>query len=450
MRNEPVILVSVIPEGVRATRVELSDRILGFEYEDCENKADKLRLRVDNWDLSNFDDPIWRKGNLVEVSWGYPEAMSPVRRCQIRKVTGFQELSIEAHGLEVILNTQVRNRVFENMSRSAVVRQIAEEWGYREEELLHIEDTEIVRDSIVQARLTDAQFLRRLAHKEGFEWFVDFDGFHFHQRDFTQQSLRVIEWTGADGGEVLAINVENDVTAKPGTVRVQARDPVARRNIDQVASHATETKRGVLGAVVELPSFYKNAQELAKQIEAGDTNALAEAHKFLTSAMKTIAHEEILPATELIEGAAKRLAAGRFRRAQQVAVKLTVEMQGDPNLLAKSVVELRGIGKRLSQRYYVREVKHTIQSGYQISAKMVSDGSGGHSTTSERATEAAAIQVGPSIKGRRAPANQKVPRRSIDADPNVLRSLRKTDKDGQPVQKFTDQRHREPPSKRGA
>ena len=58
-----------------------------MEYQDSEKKADQLKLTVDNWDLSNFDNPVWRAGNKVTITWGYPGRMSPVRECVIQKVT---------------------------------------------------------------------------------------------------------------------------------------------------------------------------------------------------------------------------------------------------------------------------------------------------------------------------------------------------------------------------
>src|SRR5262249_25618928 len=70
-RTEPSMFVKVQPEGSTGARVDLSAKVLSLVYEDCEGKADKLVLTVDNWDLANFDDPVWRKGNLLEVSWGY-------------------------------------------------------------------------------------------------------------------------------------------------------------------------------------------------------------------------------------------------------------------------------------------------------------------------------------------------------------------------------------------
>lgn len=439
--TEPIAFVSVLPDGANAARLDLSDRIVGFEYVDAEHAADKLKLTIDNNDLSNFDDPIWRKGNLVDVTWGYPEAMAPTRRCQIRKVTGFQTLTVEAHGLEVLLNTVARCRTFENMSRSDVVKQIAIDNGYGTDDVQHIEDTEVVYPTIVQARLTDAQFIRRLAHREGFEWYIDFDGFHFRQRDMAQRPVRVIEWGGP---EVLqAPSVENDVTGKPGSVRVASRNPLERRTIEYNASHLSETKRGVLGDVVEVPSFFENVATLEKEISTGSaavaTAAVTEARSYLIASQKTVAHQEIMTAASLLEAAVQRFAAGRFRRAQHVAVKMTLPIVGDPNLLAKSVIELRNFGKRLSQRYYVKEVTHAVKDGYKCTLKLISDGSGGHSTKSAIAVEASAIQVGPRVLGRRGPPAE---RRSIDAPPELKPTAGK-DGDGHAVRTFHDQRHRE-------
>lgn len=424
---DPVIIVSIIPEGSPSTRLELSDQIVGFEYEDCEAKADRLRLRVDNYDLRNFDDPIWRKGNLVDVTWGYTGAMAPTRRCRIQKVTGFLELNVEAYGLEVVLNSESKVRTFENVSRSEVARRIAKQWGYNSPETVHIEDTRVVRDTVSQGALTDAQFLRKLAQKEGFQWWIDFDGFHFHQRNLTQDVLRVLEWRDSDSGtpkEIIAINVENDITAKPGTVVVKSRDPVQRRTIEVAASHETETARQVLAAVQEIPGT--------------DSKPVP--------GFAGVAQKSIATGSETSEEAAKRVAAGKFRTAQQVAVKITLEMVGDPNMLAKSVVELRGVGKRLSQRYYVRTVKHTIRGGYTCRLEMVSDGSGGHSTKSRLAKGSSRINVGPGTKGKRGKPAGQVERRTIALTPELLKRLSGKDPDGQDRVKFADGRHREPPS----
>ena len=250
-RTEPTFFVRVVPEGRPPERVDLSERVLSFVYEDSEHKADKLVLSVDNWDLRNFDDLAWKKGNLLEVSWGYPGDMAPTRQVVIQKVTGFQVLAIEGHGTGVLMNKVARCRTFENVRRSDVVRRIAQDNGYGPA-VQDIEDTQHVLPVITQARMTDAQLVRRLADREGFQFYVDFDGLHFHQRRLGQRPTRVLRWfTPPEVGEILTINIDNDVTAKPGAVTVRGRDPIRKKDIDERGSN-DQTKRDSLAPVIEL------------------------------------------------------------------------------------------------------------------------------------------------------------------------------------------------------
>ena len=351
-RTEPCYFVTVVPEGAAAERVDLSDRVLSLAFEDSEKKADKLVLTVDNWDLSNFDDPVWKKGNILEVSWGYPGEMAPARQVVIQKVTGFQTLNVEGQAKSVLMNKVARCRTFENTKRSDVARQLAEENGYGPQ-LQDIEDTGEILPIITQARMTDAQFLRRLADREGFEFYVDFDGLHFHQRRLGQRPVRVFRWyTAPEVGEVLALNIENDVTAKPGVVSVRGRDPITRRDIDERGSNAT-TERDSLAPVIEVVD--------------PETGAV--------SIQRRNASEEVRPSPEASAGTARREADARYRRAQQTTVELTATVLGDPAVLAKTVVEFQGISQRLSGKYWVKEAKHKIDgSGYTIEMRCLRDG----------------------------------------------------------------------------
>ena len=353
-RTEPTYRVKVVPEGGAAERVDLSDRVLSFAYEDAEKTADRLVLTVDNWDLRNFDDPVWKKGNLLEVSWGYPGEMAPAREVVIQKVTGFQTLNVEAHAKSVLMNKVARCRTFENVKRSDIAQQVAQENGYGAD-LQDIEDTGEVLPVVTQARMTDAQFLRRLAGKEGFEFYVDFDGLHFHARRLGQRPVRAFRWfTAPEVGEVLSLNIENDVTAKPGAVGVRGRDPLTRKDIDEKGSNE-KTTRDSLAPVLEIVDPETGATHMEKRN----------------------ASEEVRPSAEASAGTARREADARYRRAQQTTVELTATVLGDPSLLAKTVVEFQGIGQRLSGKYYVKEARHRIDgSGYVVELKCLRDGTG--------------------------------------------------------------------------
>lgn len=353
-RSEPCYFVKVAPEGKPSERVDLSSRVLSFVFEDSEKKADKLVLSVDNWDLSNFDDPIWSKGNILEVAWGYPGDMAPARQVVIQKVTGFQVLHVEGHARSILMNKVARCRTFDNVSRADVVRKIAEENGYGSSQQ-DIEDTAVTFPTITQARLTDAQLLRRLAHREGFEFYIDFEGLHFHRRRLGQRPVRVLRWyTPPEVGEVISINIENDVTAKPGAVRLSGRDPLAKKDVQAKGSNA-ETKRDSLAPVVEIVDK-----------ESGTTHL-----------EQRNASEDVRPTPEPTSKAAKQQADGQYRRTQHTTVKLAATVVGDPSLLAKTVVELQGIGQRLSGKYYIKDAVHRIDSsGYVTELKTLRDGHG--------------------------------------------------------------------------
>jgi phage protein D len=352
----------------------VSDTILSFTYTDAERKTDTVKLTVDNSDLSQFDDPAWRKGGRIRVSWGYPGAMAPERTCIITSVKGFRELSIEANGEDVTFNTIQKQRVFEGLKISEIAEQIAGEYGYGSN-VRFVDDTGERRDVVTQANLTDAQFLRQHASEVGFEFYVDFDGFHFHERRLGERPVRLLKYfIDQNQGDFIGDpNIENDLTAKPGRIRTRGRNPRTREDIDVSASNSNDNDRETLTEIVEV-------------IDPETTDA--------TNVERLVAQESTNQTAASNETRATRRAQGRFRRAQQVAVKMSATIIGDPTLLAKSIVQIEGMGQRLSVKYYITEIVHNLSpSGYDCALKLVSDGHGGHSTSSRQAQGLSMIGV---------------------------------------------------------
>ena len=383
-RDAPLFVVKVAPEGEDAQRLDLSDRVLSFEYEDSDEKADRLTLTLDNHDLAAFDEPWTRKGNLLEVAWGYAGNLTPPRQVVIEKVTGFQVLAVEGHGRSMLLHRVVKTRTFENKTRSEVVRQVATKNGY-DASHQQIDDTDERIPVLSQARETDAQFLARLARKEGFHFYVDFDGLHWHQRRLGQAPIKTLRWySDPNAGEGLSIHVENDLSGKPGAVRLQGRDPLQKQDIDVQGSNA-ETKRDVLAPLVEIIDP-----------ETGKSHLEARA-----------ASEESAPTAAPTASLAKRQADAGYVNTQRTTVELTAAVVGDSDLLAKSVVEIQGISQRLSGKYFVKEARHRIDaSGYTVTLRCLRDG---HS------------EAGVQSKGR--PNDTK----GADADPGALQQVETVD-----------------------
>lgn len=498
-RRRPAIFVSVIPDGKHSeVQIDVSHKILDFEYQDCDSKADLCKFSVDNYDCKAYDEPLWKKGNMVIVSWGYEGMMAPTRRCVIDAVKGFNPLKIEAHGLELMMNRASRNRVWRETTYSEIARAIALSWGYGPE-MQQIEATTETFDTVTQGRQSDAQFLRRLASKVGFQFYIDFDGFHFHMRRLDQRTHRVYQYfTDPGRGDILDIDLENDITAKPGRVGTRGRNPNTRKNTGtdalppgtptvQVAdelmpgySEAEARGESVSGVTVhvdtnnmaavpeaiaaKMSSAADRAEQVAAQLEAQaaaaegtystETGAdvgeemrqMAEQARQTANGIRAAANiesiyippdgsstqvvyggnyddrgvsererdqreaaaqdvinymlthpDEVRPftvgtddpssrsagartertASETQEGATTQAVAAH-RRTQLMTVQMKLTILGDPTLLAKSVVEVRGVGRRLSGPYYVSEVSHKIGGSYTCALKMRSDGTAGY------------------------------------------------------------------------
>lgn len=127
------------------------------------------------------------------------------------------------------MNQQAKTRRWEGKTRSDVVREVAKEAGY-EGAFVDIEDTPDTLDVINQAAETDARFLARLAEKEGFQFFIDGTGLHWHQRRQDTPPAHVFTWySDPELGEVIAVNVESDLVKRTGSVTVKGRDPKEKR-----------------------------------------------------------------------------------------------------------------------------------------------------------------------------------------------------------------------------
>lgn len=349
-RTGPLFFVKVSPRGragEQSERIDVTTHVTSFTYEDDEKKADKLVLEIDCYTLEEIDSGRWIEGQTVEVSWGYPENMAPVRSCVIKKVSASRRtIKIESHDQAVLMDRDQKSRTFDNMKRSDVVKAIAEENGFGAERQF-IQDTEIVLDTITQGRLSDAQFLRHLANREGFEYFVDFDGIHWHERKLGQRPIREFTYFTDRVGDILDWTIEGDLTNRASTVKSHGRNPITKEDVGGEASNATETGRDTLGSTVIT---------MDRQTGAISINPAAENTR----------HDEIHSTSETTDEAAQREASGRFKRSSANSFKLKLSLVGDPGIVAKSVIHVRGISERFSGRYYVSNAKHSLSGGYRL------------------------------------------------------------------------------------
>jgi hypothetical protein len=102
-----------------------------------------------------------------------------------------------------------------------------------------------------------------------------------------------------------------------------------------------------------------------------------------------VASEETAPTSAQDATTANREAVGQNRRTRQAAIKLKLDVVGDPYVLAKTVIAVEGLGSRLSGRYYVKRVVSTLGNDgtYKVALEVISDGHGGHARRSRVASD---------------------------------------------------------------
>ncbi len=310
----------------------------------------------------------------------------------MKKISGGRVLKIEAHALSMLMHLIKKTRVWQNMTMAQIADKISQEYQgvlelqkvvqtlHAPQALQNNQISDFIKTNPdfdqkvahrIQAAETDARFLSRLAKRHGLQFYVDGDGVHFKERNLTQTPVRSYTWYNGDGheSEWLDFEIENDVTARAGKITKKGFDPLTKKPISHTADNDS-AKRSGLAPVVEIVSKFDP--------ETGTFNDQA----------KT-AEEHTEHSTEPTTAGIKSHAQGDYRQTQIHTVKLSFKCVGDPMVLAKRVIEFKGIGKRLSGRYYTKEVTHTIDnSGYIISGKAHTDGHGGYGSNNTKSKAA--------------------------------------------------------------
>lgn len=330
------------PDAGQTAPVDLGDRLLGFVFEDHERQTDRVILTLDNHDLRFFEREDVAAGVLLDVSWGYPGRMSAPQRVVLTSVKGFEQLIVEGQSTDVLLNRETRTRSWDDVPLGELVREVARGAGFSSR-LVEVEATDIVLPSINQVAETDARFLRRLAEREGFEFFVDPGGLHFHRRRTDAAPTHRFVWRAEAGaGSVLQVQVESEFTPRVGVVETVTRDPLTRSTVRGRAT-AESAERATLGDVIEVVDP-----------ETGETVRQQRLASRTERSVDTVSAD-----------AAQRAAEDGVRRAERETVRLKLTVVGDPSLAAKRVVEVDGISTWLSGKYYVVTCRHNLSgAGY--------------------------------------------------------------------------------------
>lgn len=393
-RKDPEALRQII-EGE-----DVTDRVRQLVYEDSEKELDVLRLVVDNHDLAFFDHPMWVKGNVVRFTFGYAGKVFGPRLAVVDNMQGFLELTITCVEETALANKAVPT-IFENMTRDQVVQTMVAEGLFPSVEAVDVDTSgfkgEKPRDW-QWAGETPMEFVRhRLAEKIGYEVYVDDKKLHFHARRFGGTPVRRFEYHYGDGDLLEFDLLEFRATDRVAEVEFRSRDPISRENTTATGSNR-ETERDVVGSV----------GTLAAGVGTSVGGRVGGPSTISGSAGAFLAGKNVVPSPGA--GQVKAEADSYYRRQEEEEARATAKIIGDPDLPAKSVIEIVGISRTLSGKWYVERHVHTIDSD---------DGYTGRLTLVKNALESTGSSEPPELSEKAAENRKAVP---VDKRNRIVRS----------------------------
>ncbi len=390
----------------KADPVDVSDKIIHFRYSDEERMADKLELTINNEDMSQYDNPAWRKGGILHVSWGYPGNMSPTKKCVIQKISGGRQMKVEAHGLEMLMNKAKVMKVFKGKTLDQIAKEVMTEYtdcyganGKLLEDPAGTDRIKIMH--AVQHAQTDAAFLSGLARKYGYHFYLDEKGARFERIDdaYKRSVAKQLTWFSGDG-EWLDFQYENDWKEKPHKIVGKGINPETGKPYQVEGSEEKTDRAGLAKRALELDaktgiidhnaiytppdptkpgsSSLDTTIEKLKTVKADVDRAASTAHKFAVEGVD-VGHTSITdPAL------AQHHVNGKYKKRRGHAHQLSGTIVGDPSFAAKTVLKVEGISRRLSGRWAVKTVEHTLDhSGYICHFKAERDADNGYGLKGE-------------------------------------------------------------------
>lgn len=319
----------------------LQTRLMSLRVWDRDRGKDRLELQFRNDDYALIDSPVFAKGQKLLVTWGWPGEMVVPRRFIVQSVKGGDIVTVAAHCRLALMDKTKRSRFKESCTHSEFVREVVAEYGYSGQ-YQWVEDTK-ARCDVTQANKTDARMLHHLAKRNGFVFYEDASGVHWHAKNLKQEPIRWFIYRHDDGRGDIISAPKYDINMSKGIAKVKVtyRDP-ATKEYGEVWAGPDDTEMDSLGEETEMgnpddPDQGRRAERMARV----DTR-----------------YGGVMTAEE-----AEAEAKARYYETAAQRYKMETEIIGDSTVGAKQVVGFAGIAETLDGLYYIKEAEHTVAGG---------------------------------------------------------------------------------------
>lgn len=343
-RTSPRALVEV--EGRDIKKSGFAPLISRVEVVDEIGKISRARVTITDPDGKFMNDPLWLEGRLMRLSLGYPTTQLVSRGNFVITTPHFefgakQRIELSCYGEEIKLTRDEKRRAFNNLTDSDIVAQIASEHGFT----TNLDVTTIKYPQVVQANVSDGQFISERAKLYGFEFYVENGAIHFHAPR--------AESTG---------------------IVLQYRDGQAS-TLSSLSVGVSPSYRALTASLTEVDSltgevFDASSRELQDEITSTSIQS-AKADGMSTRTHKEIAQtygggqKFVVGGGHLQQRAARLPEAEGLSRLSRWVVEAHGESEGLEGLSVRKTLKILGAG-RWSGSYRIVKAVHSFRPGYRV------------------------------------------------------------------------------------
>jgi phage protein D len=310
-----------------------------FTFTLRDRHPDPKRLFAGGTELKWMDSDLFDEGNEVEIQMGYVDDLHLMIKGKIKSVScqfpesGQPTLQVTGYSPLHDLQHQRRRKPFESTTDSDIAQEIASEAGLKAQ----VDSTGAQHLLFSPKNASLASVLRERAERLGFEVAAK-DGKLLFQKP------------GYHANPSPALTLEWGRNLRSFSPRLSTHNQVTR-----VRVRGSQTTQG------------GGKEPVVGEARAGDERVKMGGQTGSQAASNVYGKHEVLIEDHNVESQAEAndMSLGTLERRSMDYITGTGACIGDPQIRARIMIELKGLGKRFSGKYYVTSATHTIDgSGY--------------------------------------------------------------------------------------
>ncbi|MEP0981476.1 contractile injection system protein, VgrG/Pvc8 family [Leptolyngbya sp. FACHB-17] len=326
INNAPMLKLAEDVESITVTEDLEAPSMIAMTLNTYDEINDKL-----NW----VDDSRLSPGNEIAISLGYGNTLETVI---VGEITGLEpEFSQEQGSTVTVRGHDRRHRLlrgthtntFIKLKDSQIAQQIASQNGL----LAKVTDTKVSLDYVLQNNVSDLAFLQTRSQRIGYEVWIEDKTLHFQPPQYRTLALTTLEFEQ----DVLEFSPRLSLLSQVTQVEVRGWNWKTKQAI--VSQSGDNSIASMGGSQIGVRASQRAFGAANRQIGDQPVQSKAEADA---------------------------MAQGQLEERALHYITGEGTCMGNPKIRAGSVIEVKGVGKRFSGRYYVVAVTHTMsgEAGY--------------------------------------------------------------------------------------